>query len=227
MIVSDSKRFIFIHIPKCAGNTVRNWLRRYDTRADFFWGIYAPFSDPQSTVDLSHITLPTLRRILGRETFDSYFKFVVIRDPYDRAYSSFLEALKFFPGYRRNDGFKRFLTEHVARADFDQFRPDGRKLVHFTPQYRYVLDEDGRTVVGTLCRLDNLEEDLRGIAEKLGLIFPERLESHAVKVAPVTGQYKYMNHYDEDCIRIVNQVYRRDFELFGFNVLKEPWGGRA
>ena len=78
MIVSDSKRFLFIHIPKCAGNTVRNWLRRYDTRSDFFWGIYAPFSNPQCAVDLSHITLPMLRRILGAETFDGYFKFAVI-----------------------------------------------------------------------------------------------------------------------------------------------------
>ena len=227
MIVSDSKRFLFIHIPKCAGNTVRNWLQQYDTRSNFFWGIYAPFSNPQCTVDLSHITLPMLRRILGAETFDGYFKFAVIRDPYDRAYSSFLEALKFFPGYRRDDGFKRFLTERVAQADFEQLRPGGRKLVHFTPQNRYILDEDGRTVVGTLCRHDHLEEDLRGVAKKLGLIFPDQLESHAVKIAPVVGQYKYMNHYDEDCIRIINQVYRRDFELFGFKILKEPWCGQA
>ena len=226
MIVSDSKRFIFVHIPKCAGNTVRLWLRPYDTRGDFFWGLYAPFTNPQHAVDLAHVTLPMLRQILGEETFNGYFKFAVIRNPYDRAFSSFLEALKFFPAYQHQGGFKRFLQEQLAQADFEQLRPGGRKLVHFTPQHRYIFDEADQAVVSRICRLDHLEGDLRGVAAELDLSFPERLENQAVKVEPTAGVYKYMQRYDDESIAVVNQVYRRDFELLGFEVLTRPFGSR-
>jgi Sulfotransferase family len=37
MIVSHAKRFVFLHIPKCAGTSFRNALKRYHDDEENFW----------------------------------------------------------------------------------------------------------------------------------------------------------------------------------------------
>lgn len=221
MIVSDSKKFVFVHIPKCAGNTVRGWLRTYDTRAELFWGAYTPYSNLDLQIDLSHLNLPLLRAMIGAENFDRYYKFAVIRNPYDRAYSSFVESLKFFPAYQER-GFKAFLQEKLPQMDFDQLKPGGNQQVHFTPQYAYIFDANGEQVLDQLCRIEKLEGDLRAIAYRLGLDFPDTLVSQVVRAPQTNGDYQYMDQYDRDSIQVVNAIYQKDFELLGFAQLTEP-----
>ena len=200
---------------------MRNWLRAYDTRDDFFWGAYTPYSNLQCIIDLSHVDLSLLRGILGSSTFDRYFKFAVVRNPYDRTYSAFVESLKFFPEYKQR-GFKAFLNEQLQSMHFDQRRVGGNQQVHFTPQSRYIYDDKGNRMLNGLCRIDRLETDLQKVADKLSLDLPNTLESRAVRAPPTVGRYQYMEHFDRECIDLVNQVYARDFKLLKYPVLKKP-----
>ena len=37
MIISDTQKFIFLHIPKCGRATIRNSLIHFNTRTNYFW----------------------------------------------------------------------------------------------------------------------------------------------------------------------------------------------
>ena len=67
MLISDSHKFAFIHIPKCAGTTVRKSLLKFDTRNNFYWmhntleGFGLQGEKTTIDFDKSHLTLNVLK----------------------------------------------------------------------------------------------------------------------------------------------------------------------
>jgi hypothetical protein len=61
MIVSDRHRFVFIHIPKCAGTSVRNVLEGFDETGGRFNTRIA--DDPKfGRLDYTHLPLSIMAR---------------------------------------------------------------------------------------------------------------------------------------------------------------------
>ena len=80
-LVSDSHKFIFVHIPKNAGTSIELALKDYCTAES----LLRPDTDP-------HETVLEVKARIGKEKFDEYFKFAVCRNPYDRELSYFFYA---------------------------------------------------------------------------------------------------------------------------------------
>ena len=55
MIISDINKFIFLHIPKCGGTTIRESLMKFETRNNFYWNqVFLPgpsANDPKLSID--------------------------------------------------------------------------------------------------------------------------------------------------------------------------------
>jgi hypothetical protein len=84
MPVWHDRRCILVHIPKTAGVTIETLLG--NSAASWLGGamqINGHEICPQ------HVTAATLRAHLGNQVFDSYFRFAVVRNPYDRMFSEF------------------------------------------------------------------------------------------------------------------------------------------
>ena len=79
MIISDKHKFCFIHIPKCAGTTLRNVLQEYDNTAGSF----------TNRVD-RHLPLFVLEEHFSAEyeKVCAYQSFAIVRDPFSRFRSS-------------------------------------------------------------------------------------------------------------------------------------------
>ena len=94
----DTRRAIFIHIPKCAGIAIKKAL----------------FNDLSG----SHTKLSTYCRIFEPHLILTYFKFTFIRNPWDRLVSAyhFLRA----GGYNEADR-RWFARELGSYRDFDDF----------------------------------------------------------------------------------------------------------
>ena len=82
MIVSDEHRFVFIHIPKCAGGSVRSVLRELDSTGGRFSETYE-MHRMIGKVDMTHIPLNVLRENypdVYKKIEDYYFfEFVTIK----------------------------------------------------------------------------------------------------------------------------------------------------
>lgn len=159
MIISHAHRFIFIHIPKCAGTFVRRSLAHYDDDGRFVGGGDTP---PFGIIDRQHLPLDFLRAHFPEvdQLFRTYSSFAVLRDVGDRFRSSCSQ----FSKTQRNTPFAGlpFEDQRELVRDLLQRIPDGvaqmdYRFAHFIPQHRFVEDE-GRRVVQHLFLASQLAE---------------------------------------------------------------------
>lgn len=89
MPISKRHRVIFVHIPKTSGTYVESIFDMHGERQrvgleptsttepnEFLWG-----------AEYQHLTIHELSRILAPAIFDTFFKFSIVRNPYDRLVS--------------------------------------------------------------------------------------------------------------------------------------------
>lgn len=143
MIISHRHQFIFIHIPKCGGTTVRTSLKRFDDDGWFVGGGNTP---PFGILDRQHLPLDFLRQNFPNkfQLFKTYQSFTVLRDVRARFRSSLAQYCKVhyqtsFAGISwvdQRDLVDKLFTKipkGVATMDY--------RYTHFIPQYRFVEDE--------------------------------------------------------------------------------------
>src|SRR2546423_13434005 len=88
-MISFQKRFLFVHIPKTAGNSIQTVLRDYSEDEVV---ALRPEQDGIERFGLrnpnykikKHSTLAEYRDALGNEQFRSLYKFTCVRNPWDR-----------------------------------------------------------------------------------------------------------------------------------------------
>src|SRR5262249_37708599 len=96
MIISDNHRFVFVHVPKCAGTSVRRALREIDTSGGQFWRIGE--HPEMGAVHFAHLTLVDLAQYYP-EAFAKirdYRSMAILRDPRDRFFSAVYQRLREF-----------------------------------------------------------------------------------------------------------------------------------
>ncbi|WP_171236696.1 sulfotransferase family 2 domain-containing protein [Ruegeria sp. HKCCA6837] len=99
MILSDRHRFVFIHVPKCAGTSVRNAVRPYHDADERF--LKAVERHPElGEIDFRHLPLRLLRD-LDPEAFEKlkiYESYALLRDPFQRFRSAMSQRAKMYLG---------------------------------------------------------------------------------------------------------------------------------
>jgi hypothetical protein len=209
MILSLEKRFIFIHIPKTAGAMVTSLLEPYAIRP------------PQNQFRrlLSHLPVPEnperawlrvhdraswLKRKLPSEIFDTFFKFSVVRNPFDYAVS-------YYAFLRMNRASRRhqFARDH----SFGEFLAylDRKNLVGGITQSSYLTDGDGNCLVDALLRFEELGAELPPLLERLGIPVPAELPR-----INVSSRRPYREYYSAaDRVR-AERIFRDDLDRFGY-----------
>jgi hypothetical protein len=80
------------------------------------------------------------------------------------------------------------------------------------PQWRHVVDESGRIdYLDHVGRLESLEKTREWLAQTLGLPHEGGLP-HLKK----SGGDRYREHYTPQARDLVAEIFRKDFELFGY-----------
>jgi len=160
MIISDQHRFAFVHIPKCAGTSVRKALRPIDETIGQFDHI-ADHPDMGPT-NYGHITLADLARFFPEHyaKVRTFRSMAIVRDPIDRFFSAIFQRLREFKGYEQSqisptmvDAEAQALARHLAAAD-DRL---DLEYVHFNRQSDYIFHA-GERVVGEVFALDRLAD---------------------------------------------------------------------
>ncbi len=95
-MISETKAFVFIRVPKCAGTSTHNSLSQHDTRNNYYWMHHdlpgASESSPTLPIDKAHIPLAILKHLYPNDfrLLSSFTTFATSRHPLKRLISALL-----------------------------------------------------------------------------------------------------------------------------------------
>ena len=202
-MISFQKRFLFVHIPKTAGNSIQSVLRDYSEdelvalRGEQDGIERFGLRNPKYKIK-KHSTLAEYRAALGEMEFGSLFKFTCIRNPWDRMVSYY-----FTP------------TQNTSAWDRKKFR---KAIVKLLPVADYLrLDKGGGDPfanVNYIMRFENLADDFRAVCAALDISpapLPRYNRSH---------REHYSKYYDDELRELVGARFAAEIERFGYTFEK-------
>ena len=176
MIVSDKYRFVFVHIPKCAGTLIRNQIKDFDD----YCGKYSVSSVKHSslgTIDYAHIPLAILQEYFEQDYYKiiNYFSFALLRNPFSRFPSSLAQRLKMHKQMPINKISKKNIKREVDLViDFLMQNNDAILLpadyIHFQRQYDYIYNNE-QQVVNNIYLVNQIGLLLQDLVEIIGYNF--------------------------------------------------------
>lgn len=212
--VVDSKHKIFYHrIPKNANSSLVMSVRRIMEGREMSTSI-----DDKRRLKKETIR-PSMLDAVEAQKVSSYFKFFVVRNPYDRALSAYLSKVVRLAkeGKPSLMGNFRPAEDVPTFEEFCQFLARGnlRRDRHWTPQVDYLVFPVER--YDFIVRLETIDQDFKTLAQKLGRESPG-LSMVAEDPRHSTGAAaRHREFYTPALYELVYEAYRRDFEAFGYD----------
>jgi hypothetical protein len=209
-MISYDKRCIFIHIPKCGGTSIENviWPRPEDlTEANLWWGFVSKYHNKYQTGGLQHLLARQVRSEVGWEIFNSFYKFTIVRNPWDRIVSQFAYMqtrpdLMDFIGMQPDTEFKAYLGLIQKKQH-----------VQWMPQTDFILDQDGTLLVDKIGRLESIEKDSDEVFDILGVCREQTKNFHANR-----SERKSIDHYyDQESVEMVGEIYSSDINYLNYS----------
>ena len=163
--------------------------------------------------ELQHLTASHIRAKLADDaTFRSYFKFTIVRNPWERLVSTCAWTDQ---KWARGEALEPTAFDQVVRQLYGLFCAAQRASAplalsqHLHPQFQYVCDQALKPMVDFIARYENLERDWGRVCEclKIDVALPLRMRSH---------HRPYREYYSDETRAMVGEVYARDVELFGY-----------
>jgi hypothetical protein len=210
MLISHSHRFIFVHISKTAGTSLKRALAPYcnqPPRVGFRKILsHLPVREnPYKVAFRPHTTARWARMKLSPRVFDDYCCFSVVRNPFDRAVSNF-HFVQQRPGHHTH--------AHVKNLTFGEYLDflARRRWSHDPTQFARLVDGGDNLLCDPILRFENLETEFPILWRRLGLEGEPQLPKRNASV-----HAHYLEYYDDRATRDkLVDLFRADFDAFGY-----------
>lgn len=219
MIIGFRKRFLFIHVPKCAGESIQQLLLEPANAGGLFLRKHATYADAE--------------RVIGSGIAD-FLAFSVVRNPFEQVVSFYDHLRK--PLVMSRDRIERqypgsggrllphWASELAMGAPFAEFvrttygtGPCAAALPQaqwFGDLCSWLEDSSGSIAVRRVLRFERLQVEFESLARELGVegSLPWRNAS-----GPIEGRAGYRQRYDAEARRIVETRFARTLERFSYD----------
>jgi len=193
LIICPSKKFLYFRLPKNAGTSIYINILKVELPDCMQMKYFKEKYDEA----LNSLTL---------EDFNSWFKFVIVRNPYARAVSSYV-YLQQFRDSRGHTTLESFLKSVKEGEGSQRFK------THTMPQHPGYM-HDGELFCDYIGKVEELEECWPSLADRLGV---SRELPHANK----SGARHYSHYYDAVTKAMVEEIYSVDFEYLNYRFEEE------
>ena len=192
MLVSHTHKFIYLKTRKTAGTSVEAYFDQFCLPPNELHGQHdlvgrqskygicsgrnnLTHIEPNIDADVqaysvyNHMTAEELKQELGNEIWSSYFKFCVVRNPWDRAISMFWFK----------DSLLIYKLEQNPDLSFDEIIKQFEYWSGTVPNKRWVEPDyniwsiDGQCIVDDVVRYETINEDCARLSLKFGKEFTE------------------------------------------------------
>ncbi len=211
MPLSRQYNALYIHIPKTGGTFITNNVLRMGNKAgkEKGQGEYN-FFGTTGNIEYTHATAPEIKDIIG-DSFNSYYSFAFVRNPFDKLISEYFYLTRqknAHKGFINISSFKNFINELHEKFHSMDTLPQ-YQINHYTPQYKFILDNNDKIMVNYVGRFENFTSDIKNIMKTLNINVP------IIKLN-TTNHKHYKHYYDKESIKMVEEMYHKDLEIFNY-----------
>ena len=212
VLISHRYKFIYLKNYKVAGSSVESFFGQYciDPLSNYTFGdkcnesisdygiISSRMMNNSSSKWYKHMSALQVKDNIGDEIFNNYFKFCIVRNPYDLMVSSYFWRLHI---KEFNGPFNEFIKNFHHTINTDNTR---RIFINNLPICDYYI------------RYEILLDDIKKVCEKIGIknYNLNNLPNHKSGIRPKGLSYR--DYYDEETRLIVYNLFKKEFELFGY-----------
>jgi len=198
-MISFQKQFLFVHIPKTAGNSVQSVLGNYSedeivalrSEQDGIerFGLRSPKYNIKK-----HSTLAEYKRALGKAQFDGLYKFTCVRNPWDRMVSYYFTPTQQVGTWDRKE-FRKIISKALSVADYLRLGKG---------------EEDPFGNVDYIMRFENLADDFRIVCTTLGI------PTASLPQYNRSNREHYSKYYTDELRELVRERFAPEIERFGY-----------
>lgn len=207
-MVSHEWKTIFIHIPKTGGSSIEQiiWpMEKGRSEAELWMGFKDAYHNEYQTGGLQHLLAEQVRHVLGDQVFYDYFKFSIVRNPWDKALSQYNYMAKRpdlmgFIGMNDKDCFKRYLE-----------RIQLKEHVQWMPQHRFIMSESGDFLVDYIGRFEAFSCAVQAVTRRIGLPCSDIPHLNA-------GDASGIRFLDKESCEFIAELYKEDISIFGYSL---------
>lgn len=201
-MISSSKQFIFIHIPKTGGNTIQNILKPY---CDDIFITPNPHQDGYERFELRHPKIKTKKHSSLNDYYnflgaDDYFKhrlFTSIRNPYDR-------LLSFYFSPHRG----RVEWDEKAFIEFIKITPSATSYIQME------INNDSNCIdlshLDFVIRFENFNEDVKKVLQILDI------KNNDIPWVNKSFYNKSRSLLTKKCMQAIEKYHTIDFNTFNY-----------
>ncbi len=208
------KDILFIHIPKTAGTSIhKSFLDN---------NLYNLHMNKSGR--LRHLSSESMIKILGKDSYNSYHTFSVVRNPWDRYVSNwrFLVEKKIDMKIRKlrskasGKKYKRAIKQYMAiknsnfetflRMDLEENRfGNENRAAWLVDQYKYISNEDN-ILVNKILRFESIKHDF----------YKEfKFKLTSIEINKTTRE-DYSYYYNNKTKNILGDFYKKDIDMFNY-----------
>jgi hypothetical protein len=224
---ADFPPFFWLHLKKCGGESFRKTFTppyvqtvRTVNPSPF---IAVPREEWNDVLNNYRIPLGEYdyRRMLfakkflyTEEEFSAFFKFTIVRNPYDRIVSAwrYLMAPRVFKPREiwMKYSFQRFLEE-LPKIWVE--KRNRHIATHTAPIWGDITDEKGNLLVNFIAHLENIESDLAQVSDRLGGM--DTGFAH-INRSGSSSSHSYRKAYNRRTRQLVESLYYDDIQHLGY-----------
>jgi hypothetical protein len=143
----------------------------------------------------NHMPALLVKNRIDSEIWDSYFKFAIERNPWDKAVSQYFWLKKI--NKNQDLQFDTYLSNRF-----------------FPHDYRKYSDMDGKIIVDKIIKYEELNNELDIIFKKLKIPFEGQLNIFAK--SSYRQNKAYREFYNKETMKIIEDVFKKEIEIFNY-----------
>lgn len=180
---------------KRAGKSAQNYLIGHDLERTVYT---SGLERPVKKIDYyNHLRGIRVRNRIGRDVWNSYFKFSVARNPWDCMVSAYY--------WRKHNMKDSSSFEEMLRSEHQ---------ITKNRNHQIYLDNKNRLIVDQVLDYANLTSELSRISTKIGTTEPLDLPKAKSNVRPIGSRYQ--DYYTKETMDIVAELFAPEIELMNY-----------
>jgi len=207
MLIHHEKQFIFIHITKNSGTEMSKEIEKVYCNSELM--SFVERDGPNLGIDKMHLYNSVISKFISNDILHKYVKFCIVRNPYNKMYSAW-HNIKDRYEYDNINDFIKYKVDKDFIYGLEIIPGDAR--VHYRPQFTFIYNDNECKCVDYIIKYENLNNDIKLLNNKFNLNIPEYGNNKNID---------YLKFYDQESINKINILYKKDFELFNYDIIEK------